>query len=101
MELLKACRNKRVYALKGRWTITGIAKKKGKNKRVDTLRGGWPRIGIAKRVQKFEGLGIKGQVDTDRNWPKVCKNKRVYALRGGWTLTGIATKRRVAHKMMH
>ena len=51
MELLKACRNKRVYALKGRWTITGIAKK-GKNKRVDTLRDGWPRIGIAKRVQK-------------------------------------------------
>ena len=52
MELLKTCRNKRVYALKGVWRITGIPKKRGKNTRVDTLRGRWPRIGIAKRVQK-------------------------------------------------
>ena len=30
MELLKECNNERVYALNGRWTITGIAKKKAK-----------------------------------------------------------------------
>ena len=27
MELLKECNNKRVYALRGGWTITGMAKK--------------------------------------------------------------------------
>ena len=30
MELLKGCNNKRVYALRGVWTITGIAKKSAK-----------------------------------------------------------------------
>ena len=34
MELLKTCRNKKVYALKGGWRITGKVKKKCKNKRV-------------------------------------------------------------------
>ena len=34
MELLKTCRNKGAYALKGGWRITGIAKKRCKNKRV-------------------------------------------------------------------
>ena len=46
--MIKECNNERVYALRGGWTITGIAKKKCKNKRVDTLRGGWTMIGIAK-----------------------------------------------------
>ena len=27
MELLKECKNKRAYALRGGWTVTGIAKK--------------------------------------------------------------------------
>ena len=27
MELLKECKNKRVYALRGGWTVIGIAKK--------------------------------------------------------------------------
>ena len=44
--------NKRVDALRGGWTITGIAKKKCKNKRADALRGGWAMIGIAKKMQK-------------------------------------------------
>ena len=32
MELLKTCRNKRVYALKGGWRITGTAKKSAKTR---------------------------------------------------------------------
>ena len=52
----KKCKNKRVYALRGGWTITGIAKKKWKNKRVDALRGGWTMIGIAKKCAKIRGL---------------------------------------------
>ena len=46
------CKNKRADALRGKWTMIGIAKKKCKNKRVDALRGGWLMIGTAKRVQK-------------------------------------------------
>ena len=48
----KKCMNKRVYALRGGWTITGIAKK-CKNNKVDALRGRWTMTGIAKKkVQK-------------------------------------------------
>ena len=39
MGLLKECNNESVYALNGRWTITGIAKK-SKNMRFDALRVG-------------------------------------------------------------
>ena len=46
--MLQECNNERVYALRGRWTITGIAKKKCKNKMLDALRGAWTMIGIAK-----------------------------------------------------
>ena len=49
MELLKECTNKRVYGLRGGWTITEIDKKKKKKK---------------------EGLCIKGWVDTDWNCQK-------------------------------
>ena len=52
MELLKKkCKNKRVHALMGEWTQTGI-EKTCKNERADALRGRWPMIGIAKRVQQ-------------------------------------------------
>ena len=38
------CKNKRADALRDRWTMTGIAKKKCKNKRVYALRDGWTQI---------------------------------------------------------
>ena len=50
----KKCKNKRVYALRGRWTQIGIAKK-GKNKRVYALRGWWTITGIAKKSAKLRG----------------------------------------------
>ena len=45
-------------------------KKTCKNKRVDALRGRWTMIGIAKRVQKEEGLCIKLRVANDWNCPQ-------------------------------
>ena len=45
------CKNKRVYGLRGWWTITEIEKKR-KNKWADALRGRWAMIGIAKKMQK-------------------------------------------------
>ena len=52
MELLKECKNKRVYALSCGWPMIGKAPQKCKNKRVYALRGGWTIIGIAKKVQR-------------------------------------------------
>ena len=43
--------------------MIGVAKKKCKHKRVYALRGRWTQIGIAKKVGKYEGLCIKGRVD--------------------------------------
>ena len=40
------CKNKRVYLLRGRWTITEIEKKKCKNKWADALKGRWTVIGF-------------------------------------------------------
>ena len=47
--------NKRVDALRGRWTMIGVAKM-CKNKKADALRGGWPTIGIAKKSAKIRGF---------------------------------------------
>ena len=50
------------------------------NKRVHALRGGWILIGIAApKLQKSEGLCIKGQVNNNWIAKKKCKNIRVYA----------------------
>ena len=49
------CKNKRVDALRGRWTMIGVANVL-KNKRADALRGGWPIIGIAKKSAKIRGF---------------------------------------------
>ena len=57
--------NKRVHALRGGWILIGIAKKNCKNQRVYALKGRWTITGIAKKVQKYEGLCMKGRVDTD------------------------------------
>ena len=51
----KKCKNKRVYALRGKETQIGI-EKTCKNKRVDALRGGWPMIGIAKKSATIRGF---------------------------------------------
>ena len=48
------CKNTRADALKGRWTMIGIAKK-CKNKRVYALIDGWTPIGIAKKSAKIRG----------------------------------------------
>ena len=61
------CKNKRVYASRGEWTLIRITKKRCKNKWVDALRGLWILIGIAKK----------------------CKNKSVEALRPRLILIGI------------
>ena len=45
------CKNKRADALRGRWKMIGIAKKKCKNKKVYALRGEWTQVGIEKNVQ--------------------------------------------------
>ena len=55
MELLKECNNKRVYGLRGGWTITEM-EKKCKYKRADALRGRWTMIGIAKTKCKNKGF---------------------------------------------
>ena len=57
--MLKECNNKRVYGLRGGWTITEI-EKKCKNKRADALRGRWTMIGIAKKSAKIRGFMRKG-----------------------------------------
>ena len=73
----KKWENKRVYALRGGWTITGIAKKKYKIKRVYALGGGWTMIEIAKKSAKQEGLCIKGWVDNNWNSKKSAKIRGV------------------------
>ena len=55
MELLRVCNNKRVYGLRGGWTITEM-EKKCKYKRADALRGRWTMIGIAKTKCKNKGF---------------------------------------------
>ena len=52
IEIAKRVQNKRVYALRGGWTLIGIATKNCKNKRVYALKGWWTITGIAKKVQK-------------------------------------------------
>ena len=62
------CKNTRADALRGRWTMIGIAKKKCKNKRVYALRDGWTPIGIEKKSAKIRGYRcIKGRVANDWN----------------------------------
>ena len=55
MELLKECNNKRVYGLRGGWTITEL-EKKCKNKRAAALSCRWTMIGVAKKSAKIRML---------------------------------------------
>ena len=50
---------------------------------VNALRGGWTITGIAKKVQNQEDVCARGWVDNDLNCKKKVQDKRVYALRGG------------------
>ena len=52
IEIIKRVQNKKVYALRGGWTLIGIAPQNCKNKRVYALKSGWTITGLAKKVQK-------------------------------------------------
>ena len=58
----KIAKNKRVYALKGGWTIAGIAKKSAKI-RGFMHEGAGGLIGLAKSLTKISEFSIKGRVD--------------------------------------
>ena len=81
------CKNKRVDALRGEWTLSGIAKRY-KTKKVDALSGEWTLIGIAKKCNnKWVGT-VRGRWRRLDCKTKRCKRNRVRvaALRGMWTL---------------
>ena len=52
------CKNKRVDALRGKYTLIGIAKQRCSQKRVDALRGGWTSDWKCKKKRVFYEMAV-------------------------------------------